>query len=496
MALARVANGARCQKISVAPHQVSQSRRNQTLESSSEAFGANISVPSPTTQHRARKKRRVRLRIEAATVRTAIVLLAQLVLCGSALAATEYAVDGLAVGTQLDFHSASYREYKCNPSDQFEGLIWCQKSQTDKERRGSYIVAYSLLHSQSGSISYINRSQEPAFFNPKEAELSIERYSRKFGDSPRITKMPHRRGLPDGIIAVWGNITLEPLDQESIKTLAAGRSPKRGFLIDYLRNFTRSAKEGLPIYRIDGGPGFIWAASFNQKGRGTLRLAAVNISGFSPSPAPVAAVEMSGFSTPPALVAAVGGSGFSPPPAPVGLQTAGSTQELSSKLNETIEKLQADLAMSTNKIAELERVKSDAERALEETEDAKRDAEKLKQEVEQARVAEKMASDALIAQLRADKIAAGPKRSRWEIALYGSVGGVLVILASSAIGFLVNRRTTSASKKPAEPRSKPIEVSPSTMSPGGAIPQAALERDLELAVAGIKCGANRRYESI
>jgi len=170
---------------------------------------------------------------------------------------------------------------------------------------------------------------------------------------------------------------------------------------------------------------------------------------------------------------------------------------LSSKLNETIEKLQADLAMSTNKIAELERAKSDAERALEETEDAKRGAEKLKQEVEQARVAEKMVSDAVIAQLRADKIAAGPKRSRWEIALYGSVGGVLVILTSSAIGFLVNRRTTSASKKPAEkPRSKPIEVSPSTMSPGGAIPQAALERDLELAVAGIKCGANRRYESI
>ena len=457
-----------------------------------------MSDPSPTTyRFNTRNKRSGRLRIEAGRMRTGIVVLAQLLLCGNALAATEYAVDGLAVGTQLDFDSASYREYKCNPSDQFEGFFWCQKSRTEKERRGSYIVTHSLLRSQDGRISYMNRSQEPAFLNPKESELNIERYSRKFGGSPRIMKMPHRSGLPDGVIAVWGGVTLEPLEQESIKALADGQNPRKGFLIDYLRDFKRSAKEGLPIYRIDGGPGFIWAASFNQKGRGTLRLAAVNISGFSPSPAPVAAVEMSGFSTPPALVAAVGGSGFSPPPAPVGLQTAGSTQELSSKLNETIEKLQADLAMSTNKIAELERAKSDAERALEETEDAKRDAEKLKQEVEQARVAEKMASDALIAQLRADKIAAGPKRSRWEIALYGSVGGVLVILASSAIGFLVNRRTTSASKKPAEkPRSKPIEVSPSTMSPGGAIPQAALERDLELAVAGIKCGANRRYESI
>src|SRR5207247_5209642 len=61
------------------------------------------------------------------------------------------------VGTQLNFGSASYREYKCNPSDQFDGLIWCQKARTDKERRGSYITAHSLLHSQDGSISYINR---------------------------------------------------------------------------------------------------------------------------------------------------------------------------------------------------------------------------------------------------------------------------------------------------------------------------------------------------
>jgi len=316
-------------------------------------------------------------------------------------------------------------------------------------------------------------------------------------------KMPHRSGLPDGVIAVWGGVTLEPLDQESIKTLAAGKNPKKGFLIDYLRNFTRSAKEGLPIYRIDGGPGFIWAASFDQKGRGTLRLAAVNVSGFSPSPAPVAAVEISEFSAPPALVAAVEGSGFSRPPAPVAVQTAAAThqEKLSSELNQTIEKLQADLAISTTKIAELERAKSDAERALEQAEQAKLDAEKAKQEVEQARIAEKTTSDALIAQLRADKPAAGAKRSRWEIALYGSVGGVLVILASSAIGFLVNGRTTSVSKKPREPRSKPIEVSPSTLSPGSAIPETALERDLEQAVAGINgapavLGTDRRYESV
>ena len=443
-----------------------------------------MSVPSPTTQHRVRNKRRVQLRIEAATMRIGIVLLAQLVLCGNALAATEYAVAGLAVGTQLDFGSASYREYKCNPSDQFEGLLWCQKSETDKERRGPYSVAYSLLHSQDGSVSYINRSQEPAFLNAKEAELSIERYSRKLGDSPRIMKMPHRNGLPDGIIAVWGKVTLEPLDQESIKILADGKSPKKGFLVDYLRNFTRSAKEGLPIYRIDGGPGFIWAASFDQKGRGTLRLAAVNASGFSRPPAPMAA-EASGFPPAPALVAAVGGSGFSPPPAPVAVEIAAPTDQegLSSKLNQTIEELQADLAISTHKIAELERAKSDVERTLEEAEQATRAAENAKQEVEQARIAEKRTSDALIAQLQ---VAAGAKRSRWEIALYGSVGGVLVVLTSSAIGFLISGGNASASKKPIEKtRRKPIEVSGSTLSPEIALSEAAFERDLEREVAAI-----------
>jgi hypothetical protein len=437
--------------------------------------------PSPiTNRFNAHNKRGVRLRIEAATMRAGIVVLAQLVLCGNALSATEYAVDGLAVGTQLNFGSAPYREYKCNPSDQFEGLIWCQKSRTEKERRrSSYTVAYSLLRSQDGRISYINRSQEPAFLNSKESELNIERYSRKFGDSPRIMKMPHRSGLPDGVIAIWGRVTLEPLDQESIKTLADGKNPKKGFLIDYLRNFTRSAKEGLPIYRIDGGPGFIWAASFDQKGRGTLRLAAVDVSGFSPSPAPIAAAVISEFAPTPAVVAAVEASGFSPPAAPVAVQATASTdqEELSPKLNQTIEKLQADLASSTNKIAELERTKSEAERALEEAERAKRDAERAKQEVEQARLAETISSDALIAQLR---VAAGAKKSRLEIALYGSIGGVLVILASSAIGFLINGRTASISKKPAEKRRrKPIEVSPSTLSPGTAISEAAAECDLE-----------------
>src|SRR5262245_10134173 len=167
-----------------------------------------MSGPS-SIRHRfnAGNTRRARLRTGPAAMMTGIVVLAHAALSGNAIAATEYAVDGLAVGTQLNLGSKSYREYKCNPSDQFAGLIWCQKTRSEKERRGSYIEAYSLLHSKNGNLSYINRSQEPAFLNPSEAELDIQRYSRKLDESARILKIAQRSGLPDGVISVWGKIT-------------------------------------------------------------------------------------------------------------------------------------------------------------------------------------------------------------------------------------------------------------------------------------------------
>jgi hypothetical protein len=53
-------------------------------------------------------------------------------------------------------------------------------------------------------------------------------------------------------------------------------------LIDCIGDFTRSVKEGLPVYRISGGAGFVWVASYDERGRGTLRFAAVDASRLSP----------------------------------------------------------------------------------------------------------------------------------------------------------------------------------------------------------------------
>ncbi len=195
-----------------------------------------------------------------------------------------YAVEGLTLGSKVKSDSAAYREYKCGPSEQFVGFVWCQKTRRESERRGSFEASYSILHAKDGTIVYVNRSQQPAFFDASEADRDIQNYARKFGASPGITRMPRRSGSSDAVLATWGNVELEPLDNDSIKVLAEGKSPKKGFLVDFLSNFTRSAQEGLPIYRIVGGAGFIWAGSYDQKGRGTLRFAAVDASALQPGP--------------------------------------------------------------------------------------------------------------------------------------------------------------------------------------------------------------------
>jgi hypothetical protein len=83
-----------------------------------------------------------------------------------------------------------------------------------------------MLHSADGNIVYANRSLEPSFYSSAEAKEEIERISQKYGAQPRIIDMPHRSGLPDALIAVWGDIVLQPVDEANVRELAAGKTPK------------------------------------------------------------------------------------------------------------------------------------------------------------------------------------------------------------------------------------------------------------------------------
>jgi len=192
-------------------------------------------------------------------------------------------LDGLSLGGRVSPQSNEYQKYQCTPSEQFEGVTWCNKQGFEKEARGLYRSSYTIAHSREGTIYYLNRALEPAFFNAGEVDADIERLSRKFDEQARRAR-PHVRLGPntDGIIAIWGKVALEPLDATGTSELAAGRSPRKGILVDFLGNLSESARRGLDVYRVTGGPGFVWAGSFNSNGQGTLRFFAIDPSALLP----------------------------------------------------------------------------------------------------------------------------------------------------------------------------------------------------------------------
>ena len=80
-----------------------------------------------------------------------------------------------------------------------------------------------------------------------------------------------------------GPLPSTPLDDEAMEALREGHEIHRGLVAEFIGDAHQSARLGLPVYKIGGGPGFIWGASFDDFGKGSLRLSAVDATGV-PSP--------------------------------------------------------------------------------------------------------------------------------------------------------------------------------------------------------------------
>jgi hypothetical protein len=170
----------------------------------------------------------------------------------SAAQVSLYGVGGLALGAKVAFGSAAYREYQCVRSEKFEGFVWCTKTSNDKEARGPFKVWFSIMHAQDGTAVYVNRYQEPAYWAANEVSDDIQRYSRKIGEEPHIVQMPVRPGLPKGTLATWGKVVLEPIVGDELRLLGEGKPLSKGIAIDFIGDFARSARQGLPVYRLRG----------------------------------------------------------------------------------------------------------------------------------------------------------------------------------------------------------------------------------------------------
>jgi hypothetical protein len=217
------------------------------------------------------------------------------------VAASPYVVDGLALGDQIKSGTKPFQRYQCSPSDDFPGFLSCNEEHKtpvgDQYPDREVTRSHSVLQSQDGA-AYVNSYFEPAFFGPNGIQNEIDRMSSKFGRQARIIQMPQREGLPNAVIAIWGAIELEPLGPEEISVVASGGSCP-GILVSFLGDLRRSAKAGVPVYRLAGGAGFLWAATFDQNGKGVLRYLAIDASKIEshqvasnqPAPAPALSPE-------------------------------------------------------------------------------------------------------------------------------------------------------------------------------------------------------------
>ena len=196
------------------------------------------------------------------------------------VAASKYFVDGLALGGQVKSGNLAHQEYQCRPSNKFSGLIWCHEEHTTPDNR--VMRSHSILQSQDGTAYYVNSYFQPAFFDPNDIQNEIDRMSSEFGQQARIIQMSPREGLPSAVMAIWGAIQLEPLKPDEISVVTSGGTPP-GILVGLLGDEERSAKAGVPVYRLAGGAGFLWVATFDQNGRGVLQYLAIDDSKIEPS---------------------------------------------------------------------------------------------------------------------------------------------------------------------------------------------------------------------
>src|SRR5271157_710280 len=154
---------------------------------------------------------------------------------------------------------------------------------------GPFDSFVTILHSNANTAVFILQDVIPAHFSPGDADREIQRLSQHFGQAARVLTGDPRADAPHSVIAAWGDVALTPLDESTLDDLRRGETITAGLLIDFLADSQKSAREGLPVFRMGGGAGYIWAAKFDDNGKGRLRIVAVNprlLPGGSVEPAP------------------------------------------------------------------------------------------------------------------------------------------------------------------------------------------------------------------
>jgi tetratricopeptide (TPR) repeat protein len=199
----------------------------------------------------------------------------------TAAAAAHYSVNGFVLGQRIPPDSSNYRSYACEDSRDFDDYTFCRRTEKRRTSLGEGLLSSELLHAKDGTAIYLMANLAPVSLDQSLIEKEISELSREIGQQPRkIDWSRPGNGQPTSVIAVWGRTDLHP-----VKTDASARDQIKsdsdvgpGPMVDTIGNLVQSAKSGLPVYKIGGGAGYVYSASFDANGRGHRHYVAVDIS--------------------------------------------------------------------------------------------------------------------------------------------------------------------------------------------------------------------------
>ncbi len=133
-------------------------------------------------------------------------------------------------------------------------------------------VTNAFIYDQDGTVIYTMMGAPAAALNTSVVQAEVQSLSSQMNEQPANVNWPNvQDGAPNAVFATWGSVKLEEVGGTDLSDIADGKDPHLGVLVDTLGDLPTSAKKGFPIYRITGGRGFLYTASFDANGRGRKR---------------------------------------------------------------------------------------------------------------------------------------------------------------------------------------------------------------------------------
>ena len=196
----------------------------------------------------------------------------ELLQVGSSHAAS-YSIGGFTLGEPVR-RNRNFGSYQCE-SGVFPGITECSRRQQQNAGSTS-AVPDKIMYAEDGTAVFLLTNVSSVALSDEVIGREIDSLSNAFKEQPKkLERVPARGGLPSAVIVVWGDVELRALRPEDLRGDSDPIWP--GIFLDPLGDMDRSVKAGLPVYRVTGGPGYVYTANMDAAGQGERRYEAVDI---------------------------------------------------------------------------------------------------------------------------------------------------------------------------------------------------------------------------